>query len=113
MTKISNRIGPFHYADPADIHRRKIEGREFVLGIATAYNAFGLIGTEYNGLFVLDDTDKKVVLDRHAEGPAGGFGPTDQQRAAFEELKRAEPHAFLAFIRSNPRTRPDYKGEAA
>lgn len=67
---IANRIGNYHYADGA-LRRRTVGGIDYLVGIAGAYNAFGLIGSEHNGIFVLDDTNKNVILDQDTpEGPA-------------------------------------------
>lgn len=105
MDGIKNQIGPYHYADGA-LRRRKVGKTVYVIGIAGAYNAFGLIGPEHNGIFVLDDTHKRVVLDRHCESSEGGyFGPSKAQWAELERLNNEGPRAFKAFINTHPRSR--------
>ena len=105
MTKIGGKIGPYHY-DPATLPQQRTAGKKtYTVGIATAYNAFGLIGTELNGVFVLNETDKAVVLDQHAIGPSGGFGATTAQKAAMEKLLAMPDADFLAFIKADPRSR--------
>lgn len=105
MMRIEKQIGPFHYNGDHPPVERTVNGTSFLIGIATAYNAFGLIGTEQNGVFILDDTNKQVVLDRHAEGAAGGYGPSPDQIAARDELLALDDAAFLDFIEANPRFR--------
>jgi len=106
MDGIRNQIGPFMYADGA-LRRRTVDGVDYLVGIAGAYNAFGLIGTERNGLFVLDDTHKRVLLDEHMPKAYGGHGPTQNQWSELGKLMRMPGEAFLAFIATNPRYRGD------
>lgn len=101
---IKNRIGQYHYADGA-LRRRTVSGIEYVIGIAGAYNAFGLIGSEHNGIFILDDTNKRVILDRHVPQCSGYNGPSTEQRAELEHLAELPAAAFLRFISTNPRSR--------
>jgi hypothetical protein len=102
---IQNRIGNYMHADGA-VRRRRIGKRDYIIGIAGAYNAFGLIGPEHNGLFILDDTKKRVVLDRHAESPQGGyFGPSREQWAELERVMKMEPEHFKTFCANHPRAR--------
>jgi hypothetical protein len=56
------KFGPYYNVQSAT---RLVFGKKhsYVVGIAGGYNANGLIGTEHNGIFVLDDTLKRVVVD--------------------------------------------------
>ena len=102
---IANQIGPFMYADGA-LRTREVEGTVYKIGIAGAYNAHGLIGSEHNGLFVLDDTNKQVVLDRHAEEHTGYFGPSERQWEVLKHVVKDMSDAeFLHFIHNHPRSR--------
>tara|TARA_R110000868_G_scaffold19939_6_gene85037 strand:- start:1559 stop:1885 length:327 start_codon:yes stop_codon:yes gene_type:complete len=101
---IKNRIGPFHYADGA-LRRRKVGETEYLIGIAGAYNAFGLIGPEHNGIFVLDDTNKSVVLDRDTEEQSGYFGPSKRQWSRLEYYCKCSVSQFLDLIYDSPRSR--------
>lgn len=101
---LQNRIGQYLYADGA-MRRRRIDGIEYIVGIAGAYDAFGLIGPEHNGLFILDDTNKRVLTDRIAPESSGYFGPSPAQ---WLELKRAmelPAKAFKQYIEESPRFR--------
>ena len=102
---IANRIGNYHYADGA-LRKRTVEGIDYLIGIAGAYNAFGLIGPERNGIFVLDDTNKAVVLDRHFEQSSGYAGPGKAQWLELARIVRDITDAeFLTFIHTDPRSR--------
>lgn len=101
---IANQIGPFMYSDGA-IRKRRVNGIDYIVGIAGAYNAFGLIGPEYNGLFVLDDTNKRVLADRIAETQSGYFGPSKEQWAELKRAMELPAKAFRAWIETSPRYR--------
>ncbi len=102
---IKNRIGNYHYADGA-LRRRTVNGVDYIVGIAGAYNAFGLIGTEQNGIFILDDTNKAVVLDRDTESRNGGYnGPSQAQWDRLEQLMTCPAKAFYTELLTNPRSR--------
>ena len=103
---IQSQTGQYMHAHGA-ARRYKIGGTTYVIGIAGAYNAYGMIGPEHNGIFILDDDAKRVVLDRHCEELSGYFGPSQAQ---WEEMKRIAElpiTSFHNFCRNNPR----YRGE--
>jgi len=84
---IACRIGNYMHAEGAA--RRYRKGRyTYVIGIAGAYNAFGLIGSEHNGIFVLNDTNKTVVLDRHCPIASGYCGPSQSQWDEFARISK-------------------------
>ena len=101
---ISNRIGNYHYADGA-LRRRTVRGVDYIVGIAGAYNAFGLIGSEHNGIFVLDDTNKAVIFDRDTEISSGYHGPSQGQWDRLEELMTCPEADFIAELSTNARSR--------
>lgn len=103
---IANRIGNYLHADGA-ARRYKIDGTTYVIGIAGAYDAFGLIGSEQNGLFVLDDDAKRVILDRHMPIGSGYHGPSAEQWAEFKRVANLPAAAFKNFCRNHPRYRGD------
>ena len=106
---INNQIGPYHYADGAiqNVEKAKPDGtiRRFKLVIAGAYNASGLIGSECNGILILDDENKLVILDEHARADSGYYGPTNKQVDEFEKLCKMNYEQFMIFCRSHPRSR--------
>lgn len=101
---IRHQIGPFMYADGA-LRTRVVDDITYKVGIAGAYNAFGLIGPEHNGLFVLDDTNKQVILDQHAKEQTGYFGPSNEQWEALRHVMQLPEHDFIHFIHNHPRSR--------
>lgn len=103
---IRHRIGNFMYAEGA-LRRRTVGGVDFIIGIAGAYNAYGLIGPERNGIFVLDDTAKRVVLDRDCEVYSGYNGPSKAQWARLEEIADLDDSTFIHWLVSHPRCRLD------
>lgn len=102
---LSNQIGPYMYGD-GNIADLDFGGRRFKVVIASARNA-GIIGSEDNGIAILDVDHQNVVLDQHAIASSGYFGPTDPQKAEFERIKAMDWSEFTAFIRSHPRYRQE------
>lgn len=103
---MNHRIGNYMYQSPEYLKKK---GR-WIIGIAAAYNAGGLIGSEHNGIFILDNTAKKVVLDKHLIIDSGYHGPSAAQKTELERLAALPPTEFLDFIQAHPRARDDYRG---
>jgi hypothetical protein len=84
-------------------------GRVFIVMLHGAYNARGLIGSECNGLGILDDTKKQVLLAEHMNAPTGwytGFGgPTNEQIAELERVVAMEWDEFVEFVNTNRKAR--------
>jgi hypothetical protein len=111
---MNNRIGPYHYHD--NMLAKKVFGeRTFTVLVASAYNA-GIIGPECNGLVVLDDNHRQVLLDEHLKQDSGYFGPSARQQEEFKRVMAMEWPEFAAFVRGNDRYRggiPDIDKAAA
>lgn len=105
VNHIGKQIGPFMYSPAAPFERRTVQGRTFIVSVAAAYNAMGLIGPEHNGLFILDDTAKQVVMDRHCEESSGYFGPSKRQITEHARVMALSDADFIAFIKASPRYR--------
>ena len=106
---IKNTRGPVRHADGA-LRRRSFDGVNYLVGIAGAYNAMGLIGSECNGIFVLDETNKNVLTDQNNLDPSGGYnGPSKAQWAAFEWVMKMPEADFIQWIKDSPR----YRGTGA
>jgi hypothetical protein len=101
---ITHQTGPYMHAEGA-VRRRVVQGTTYIVGIAGAYNAFGLIGPEHNGLFVLNDTTKQVLTDRICEEPSGYHGPSARQWEALAQAMRSPPLEFVAMVKASPRYR--------
>lgn len=99
---IRNQIGPYMHADGACRRRG-----DYIVGIAGAYNAFGLIGPEHNGLFVLDEKRRRVLTDRIEEEGSGYHGPSKRQWSALKNVMEMTDEEFEKWYRETPRYRGD------
>ena len=81
------------------------KNRSFRVIVFGAYNAFGLIGPEFNGLAVLDEDERSVLCDRIACESSGYFGPSRAQLAEFDRLAGLDWPSFREFINSHERSR--------
>lgn len=81
----------------------------FVLVLYGAFDAYGLIGPECNGIAVLSVDDGQVVLDEHYKETTGYFGPSERQKEEFDRLMGLGAEEFIRFCRTHPRTRDDFK----
>ena len=80
--------------------------RTFRVLVYGAYNAYGLIGSECNGILVLDEDFKTVILDEHAKEDTGYFGPSERQLAEWERIVAMFDYKdFAAFVNVNPRAK--------
>lgn len=95
------RVGPY-----VGVSRDVKRGRYRIL-VYGAYNAMGLIGSEHNGICVLDDQDLRVVADRLAQVSSGYYGPSPLQIKAFEHLLTCSPQKFADYINRSGRNRFD------
>ena len=71
-----------------------------------AYNAMGLIGSECNGICILDDDHLLVVLDEHARANTGWFGVSRRQVEEFNKITtKMSWNEFRDFCDNHPRSR--------
>ena len=80
-------------------------GRTFRVLLYSALNANGLIGPEFNGIAILDEDDKKVVVDNIEKQESGYFGPSEKQKAKFEEICKMNFEQLQNFVYSSDRCR--------
>lgn len=73
-------------------------GRTFTVGIAGGYNAMGIFGHEGNGVFVGDDDNGQVVLNKVCYSTNGLASPTRAQLRMYEQLKRMDWAQFRAWV---------------
>jgi len=99
----NKRVG--NYVGVSRDETRKFKGLEVRIVLYGAYNAFGLIGPECNGIVILNDTSKQVVLDEHCKIGTGYFGPDVNQIFEFERLMKLPKEELIAFCRSHKRFR--------
>lgn len=72
---VSKSVGPYTGVQ-FDRVREYENGRSLRILTYQAFNAMGLIGSECNGVAVLDEDSKGVVTDEMAKGPSGYNGVT-------------------------------------
>ena len=104
MSGLSNKVGRYRHADGM---RRDVVfegGRTFVVLVASAYDA-GVVGSEYNGIAILDADNNQVVLDMHVRESSGSGGPTAAQKAEFERILTMDWNGFRTFVKGHPRYR--------
>jgi hypothetical protein len=83
----------------------KFGDRSFRVVLYGAYNAMGLIGTEHNGIAVLDEDRMQVVLDGHYPEESGAFGATEAQACEWRRICRLPAEEFVEFCNSHPNSR--------
>ena len=73
-----------------------------------AYNAFGLIGPEKNGIAILNEKNRSVVMDEHMRQNSGYYGVGQKVIDEAEKLCymiENDFNKFVQFVNSNPRAR--------
>ena len=93
---------PYQYESENDIFEKKFGDRTFTVILSNAYNAGGVIGSEYNGIAILDDNNRQVVLDRQVED-RGFLG--ENRQAEFNSIKDMTWEQFIKYVRKSPRYR--------
>ncbi len=102
-----NKEGPYLYGVDGKASKTFETGgvpRSFTLILYGAED-HGIIGSEVNGIVVLDDDNREVLLDRHVQESSGYFGPSARQTAEFERIKAMDWPAFTSFVRGHRRYR--------
>jgi len=104
MFNTNQNIGP--YTSVSCEIKRTFKGHgEYRIAIYGAYNAYGLIGPEKNGLVVLDETKRAVLCDEIEKADSGYFGPTKGQYEAMAAFKAMKWPEFREFINTHNRAR--------
>lgn len=80
-------------------------GRTLRVVLYGAYNALGLIGPEMNGIAILDEDARCVVLDGHLQEDTGYFGPSRRQVIEHSRIMGMTDEELEDFIAEHPRTR--------
>lgn len=98
---MQNRIGPYLYFD--GMKREKTFGdRSFTIVVAAAYDA-GIIGPEHNGIVVIDDNFRNVLIDQHMKMGSGYHGPSADQVAELKKIMAMDWDTFSHFVATHPR----------
>lgn len=89
-------IGPY-YGVTHDVVCEK-GGKRWRIIVYGAYNAYGLIGGEHNGVAVFDETTEEVILDKLDAETTGYYGPSDQQVWLFNKLVEMNWDEFRTYV---------------
>jgi hypothetical protein len=79
--------------------------RTFRILIYQAFNAMGLIGSEMNGVLILDVDFKKVICDEIEKQSSGYNGASAAQVEMAENLVKMGWTMFVKFVNGHPRAR--------
>lgn len=98
-----HKEGPYLYGAGGKVAKTFETGgapRSFTLVLYGAED-HGIIGSELNGIAVLDDDNMQVLLKRHVQEASGFSGPSARQRAEFERIRAMDWTAFTDFVRGS------------
>lgn len=79
--------------------------RVFRIAVYGAFDAFGLIGSEHNGIVILDVDNRVVVCDEIGIADSGYYGATKSQVELWQKIIAMDWFDFRAFVNSQSRTR--------
>jgi hypothetical protein len=91
-------IGPYTFVSADTV--RAVDHQTFRVLVYGAYNAYGLIGSECNGVAVLCEDPASVVADEIGRESSGYFGPSKAQLALFEKLRTCSSAEFRQLVNS-------------
>jgi len=74
-----------------------------------AFDALGVIGTEYNGIVVLDETKRAVIVDDVARCDSGYSVPTMEQDILWSWLLKMDWETFRAWVNNQSPERLRYQ----
>ena len=103
MIDLTSREG--QYVGVSMTTDRHFGDRTFRVILYGALNAHGLIGSEHNGVAILDMDKVHVVLDNHAQESSGYYGASTAQIKAFGAIVKMDKKEFFAFCNSHRRSR--------
>lgn len=103
-TQSLKNVGPYTWVS-RDVTRTDKGRGSYRLIVYGAFNAYGLIGSEINGIAVLDENEKRVLCDQIAQADSGYFGPSENQLKTLVDLVSMPWADFARFINDHPRTR--------
>jgi len=105
VVDLSKSVGPYTGVS-RDLQVEFVEPRrKFRLILYGAFNAYGLIGSECNGILILDQDKMHVLCDEIEREGTGYFGPSSKQVETFEKLASMGWDAFRSFVNGHPRKR--------
>ena len=97
------KVGPFELVARDAI--RSVGPAKYRLVVYGAYNAYGLVGGESNGIAVLLEDPPSVIVDEILCHAPGHLGPSAAQLNLFETLRTCSDAEFRAYVNECPRLR--------
>ena len=97
------RVGPYVGVSRDQIVKKGKS--KFRLILYGAYNALGLIGSEYNGICVLNEDEMNVVTDNLLNVDSGYFGPAKIQIELFDKMVNMSNAVFRELVNSSDNLR--------
>lgn len=108
-TRTLKNVGPYVWVS-RDVTRTDEGHGVHRLIVYGAYNAYGLIGSEMNGIAIFDEKQKRVLCDGIQQIETGYFGPSDRQIETLAELVSMPWADFADFINQHPNARYTLEG---
>lgn len=107
MHQYQKTVGPYCFVsrDESRTFETPEGPRTFRFVCYGAYNALGLIGSECNGIAVLDEDRMSVLCDEIHKALSGYHQPTLEAREFLAEVQSCDWATFKDFINTNERTR--------
>lgn len=103
----STQFGPYYVHNEVGVKTRTAGGETFKLFISAAFNAMGLIGSEADGIVILNETRMEVVSDEILRSGSGYSGPHANQIVQLDYLLALPDEQFLKEVAGSIR----YRGE--
>lgn len=104
------KVGPYVGVSRDEVKTLE-DGRKFRIVLYGAYNAMGLIGSECNGIVILNEDDANVVCDEIGRTSTGYFGPTVDQQTVFNLTLEMDDQQFIEFVNTVNQRRLRYRLE--
>ena len=98
------RVGPYVMVTGDKIVDHGKHGK-FRVVLYGAFNAMGLIGSECNGILVLNENKVDVVADEIGKEASGYYGPSQNQVEMFNDMTPCSWGAFKTRVNSARRLR--------
>lgn len=98
MTIVARTVHPFMGIQHEQEKHFPAQNRTFLIITYQAYNAFGLIGPEQNGVAILDKDQGEVLCDQIGVQDTGYHGASVKQVELFHEILGMPWEKFRAFV---------------
>lgn len=105
MSQYAYKIANYRYDEPGDLASKVFKSedggtRSFKIVVSSAYDA-GIVGSEFNGVAVLDDDNRAIVFDQGGKS----YNKASQQLLAAELVNAPDWPSFTALLKQQPRLR--------